>query len=105
MSSAAELAHRARSTMAATAALSVTSAVDARWPCRLRCLISATAAADFAWLRPTIDDVGAGVRQPARHAQADAAIAAGDDGDLAGEIEELVCHGPRSLVPDIGKPG
>ena len=32
-------------------------------------------------------DSGAGFRKPARHAEADAAIAAGDDRDLATEIE------------------
>ena len=32
-------------------------------------------------------DIGAGFGQPARHAEPDAAIAAGDDGHLAGEIE------------------
>ncbi len=32
-------------------------------------------------------DSGAGFRQPARHAKADAAIAAGDDGDFASEVE------------------
>jgi hypothetical protein len=33
------------------------------------------------------DRIGACVGQTARHAKTDAAIAAGDDGDLAGEIE------------------
>ena len=32
-------------------------------------------------------DIGAGLRQSPRHAEADAAIAAGDDGNLAGKIE------------------
>jgi hypothetical protein len=32
-------------------------------------------------------DVGAGIRQAARHAEPDATVAAGDDRDLAAEIE------------------
>ena len=71
-----------RSTMAATAALSVTSAtteiaLTPRLPkvgdrrVRLR------------FIAPDDRDLGAGFRKPARHAEADAAIAAGDDGDLA----------------------
>ena len=34
-------------------------------------------------------DVGAGVRKAARHAEPDAAIAAGDDGDLALQIKRF----------------
>jgi imidazole glycerol phosphate synthase subunit HisF len=37
-------------------------------------------------------DRGAGFREAARHAKADAAVAAGDDGDLAPEFEWLGCH-------------
>ncbi len=43
-------------------------------------------------IAPDHRDVGAGFRQPARHAEPDAAIAAGDDSHLAGEIEEFCCH-------------
>ena len=35
------------------------------------------------------DDAGASLRQALRHAEADAAIAAGDDGNAAFEVEEL----------------
>ena len=38
-------------------------------------------------IAPDDRDSSAGFRQSARHAKADAAIAAGDDGDLAAEIE------------------
>ena len=41
----------------------------------------------FLLVAPDDRDAGAGVRQPARHAEPDAAIAAGDDRDLAFEIE------------------
>ena len=37
-------------------------------------------------------DVGAGFRQPPRHAEPDAAIAAGDDSHLAAEIEQFGWH-------------
>src|SRR5690606_5707399 len=37
------------------------------------------------------DDAGAGTREPARHAQADPAVAAGDDRHAAGQIEWIHC--------------
>ena len=46
-------------------------------------------------LRRVAPDDGDGstcLRQPARHAQPNAAIAAGDDGDAAGEVEGGGCH-------------
>ena len=82
--------------MAATAALSVTSAVTAiALTPRLRELGDrrlrlGLVAADHG-------DGGAGLRQAARHAEPDAAIAAGDDGDLAAEIEWSCCHGVLSM--------
>ena len=39
------------------------------------------------FIAPDDGDRGACFRKPARHAEADAAIAAGDDGHLAGEVE------------------
>ena len=51
---------------------------------------------------------GAGLRQPACHAEPDATIAAGDDRDLAAEIKWFWCHSPipvslvmRGLDPRI----
>ena len=87
----AEFALTRCSTMAATAALSVTSAMTdiALTP---RCLSSATAAFDFRLIAPDDRDSGAGFRQSARHAEPDAAIAAGDDRHLAAEIEESRFH-------------
>src|SRR3546814_3850433 len=46
-------------------------------------------------------DVGAGLGDRFGHAEADAAVAAGDQHGLAGEIEELVGHG-RSLSLKTG---
>ena len=46
----------------------------------------------FRLIAPDYRDIGAGFRQPPRHAEPDAAIAAGDDGHLAGEIEEFCIH-------------
>ncbi len=77
--------------MAATAALSVTSATT-EMALAPRCLSSATAASDLACVAADDRDGGAGFRQSARHAEANAAIAAGDDGDLAGEIEWFCGH-------------
>jgi hypothetical protein len=37
-------------------------------------------------------DHSTGFRQPARHAEPNAAIAAGNDGDAAGEVEGGGCH-------------
>ena len=37
-------------------------------------------------------DIGAGIGKAARHAEPDAAIAAGDDGDLAFQVEQFRCH-------------
>ena len=73
--------------MAATASLSVTSAATeiALTP---RALSSATAAIDFVSLRPTTAISAPASASPLRHAEADAAIAAGDDGHLAAEIEQ-----------------
>ena len=53
------------------------------------------------FVAPDHRDVGAGFRQPARHAEPDAAIAAGDDGHLAGEIEEFCCHGRFLVMPGL----
>ena len=52
---------------------------------------------------PDDGDRSTGLRQPARHAQADAAIAAGDDGNAAGEIEGGGCHGrcPFLVMPGL----
>src|SRR5713226_9400905 len=58
---------------------------------------SAAAVSHFSWLRPTMT-TGAGGAEPARHAEADAAIAAGDDRHFAGEIEELHDASYRCLV-------
>ncbi len=44
------------------------------------------------FIAPDHRDVGAGFRQPPGHAEANAAIAAGDDSHLAGEIEAFGCH-------------
>ena len=38
-------------------------------------------------------DLGAGLRQPLRHAEPDAAVAARNQGDLAGQVEKLLRHG------------
>jgi hypothetical protein len=38
-------------------------------------------------IAPDDHDIGAGLGQPARHAEPNTAIAAGDDSHLAGEIE------------------
>jgi len=40
-------------------------------------------------VRPPDHEVGPGGRQPLGHAQADAAVAAGDDGDLARQVEQF----------------
>ena len=45
-------------------------------------------------------DARAGLQQAARHHQADAAGAAGDDGDLAGEVEQV--HGYLRVRPLSG---
>ena len=47
----------------------------------------------FCFVAPDDRDRGAGFRQSAGHAEPDAAIAAGDDGDLAAEIELSCFHG------------
>ena len=72
--------------MAATAALSVTSATT-EMALAPRCQQVGDGLLRLRCIAPDDGDGGAGVRQPARHAEADAAIAAGDDRDLAAEIE------------------
>ena len=83
--------------MAATAALSVTSAVTAD---RLgAALLELGDRGGRLGLVASDDrDRGAGFRQAPGHAEPDAAIAAGDDGDLAAEIEEFCFHGCRPLL-------
>jgi hypothetical protein len=49
---------------------------------------SATAAAFLSWLRPD-HDRRPGLGQAAGHAQADAAVAAGDHGDPAAQVEQI----------------
>ena len=75
-----------RSTMAATAALSVTSAATeiALAPPRVEL---GDRGVRLGFIAPDDRDRSAGFGQSARHAEADAAIAAGDDGHLAAEIE------------------
>ena len=75
-----------RATMAATADGSVTSATtdNALTPSLVR---SADRGHRFRLVAAYDRDLGAGFRKPARHAKPDAAVAAGDDGYLAGEIE------------------
>jgi hypothetical protein len=46
----------------------------------------------FRRIAPDDSDRGTCLRQPARHAKSDAAIAASDDGDAAGEVEGFCCH-------------
>ena len=77
-----------RSAMAATAALSVTSAATA--------IALAPASRQFGdrggrfrFVAADDRDGSAGFRKAAGHAEPDAAIAAGDDRDLAAEIEEF----------------
>ena len=77
-----------RSTMAATAALSVTSAVTAIALTPQRPEVGGRGGR-LCLVAPDHRDIGAGFRQPPRHAEPDAAIAAGDDSHLAGEIEEF----------------
>ena len=81
-----------RSTMAATAALSVTSATT-EIGLGARCSRLGDRRVRLHVIAPDDGDRGAGFRQPARHAKADAAIAAGDDGHLAVEVEESVMVG------------
>ena len=50
-------------------------------------------------MRAGDDDRGARLRQPARHAEADAAIAAGDDGDAPGKIERSHDNSPPARLP------
>ena len=75
---------------------------------------SAAAASDLACVAAGDGDGGAGLRHAARHAQADAAVAAGDEGDAAREIERdmglLVLDRQRAIAPDAllpvsGRPG
>ena len=49
---------------------------------------SAAAASDFLMLRPAMAMAAPASRHAARHAEADAAVAAGDDGHAALEIEK-----------------
>ena len=49
---------------------------------------TATAASDFAGSRAATTIAGPGGGEPARHAEPDAAIAAGDDCDTPGKIEQ-----------------
>jgi len=73
--------------MLETTSLSVTSATTAiAFP--PPAVISATACSDFSVL-PYDGNRGAGRDEASRHAEADAAIAARDDGDLAAKIEQL----------------
>src|SRR5260370_30549405 len=51
-------------------------------------------------MAPDDGNIGAGLCKPARHAKANAAIAAGDNGHLASEVEQWVCH---RWYPDVAK--
>ena len=44
------------------------------------------------------DDVGAGARHGIGHAEPDAAIAAGDEGNLARQVERRIGHGRVSII-------
>ena len=77
--------------MAATAALSVTSAMTAM-ALAPRPLEFGDRGLRLGLVAADDRDGGAGFRQAPRHAEANAAIAAGDDGHLAGEIEWFCCH-------------
>ncbi len=74
----------ANSASTEASSVTLTSIASASPPAAVK---ASTAAADFAALRARDDHPRAGARQAVRHAQADAAIAAGDDRDLASQIK------------------
>ena len=52
----------------------------------------------FVGVRAAMTTAAPGLRKPLRHAKPDAAVAAGDEGDLAGQIEQV--HRAGALLGD-----
>ena len=63
---------------------------------------SAAAASDFCLLRPATAIAAPACARPARHAEADAAVAAGDERDAALEIEQRHAFPPQRLCGALG---